>query len=93
MQEENLSGIFNNVISVGGSTFVHDRAPCMKANATQQLLRDQNMKFWKNDLWPGYSPDLNSANNVGEIVKDRVERLMHLEEGRGRYSKDILRKI
>ena len=64
----------------------------MKANATQQLLRDQNMKFWVNDVWSGNSPDLNPAKNVGEIVKDRVERLMHLEEGRGRYSKDILRK-
>jgi len=24
----------NNVVSVGETTFVHDRAPCMKANAT-----------------------------------------------------------
>jgi hypothetical protein len=82
----------DNVISVGETIFVHDRAPCMKANATQQLLRDQKMKFWGNDMWPGNSPDLNPTENVGEIVKDRVERLMHLEEGRGRYSKDTLRK-
>jgi len=43
-------------------------------------------------MWPGNSPDLNPTKNVGEIVNDRVEHLMHLEEGRGRYSKDTLRK-
>ena len=80
------------MISEGETTFVHDRAPCMKANATQQLLRDQGMKFWGNDLWPGNSADLNPTENLGEIVKDRVERLMHLEKGTGRYSKDTLRK-
>ncbi len=62
------------------------------ANATQQLLRDQGMKFWDNDKWPCNSPDLNPTENLGEIVKDRVERLMHLEKGPGRYSKDTLRK-
>ena len=43
----------DNVISVCETTFVHDRAPCMKANATQKLLRDQGMKFWGNDTWLG----------------------------------------
>ena len=40
----------------------------------------------------GNSPDLNPTENLGEIVKDRVERLMHLEKGPGRYSKETLRQ-
>ena len=64
----------------------------MKAFATQQLLRDQGMKFWGNDTRPGNSPDLNPTENLGEIVKDRVERLMYLEKGPGRYSKETLRQ-
>lgn len=81
-----------NVIEVGETTFVHDRAPCMKANLTQELLRSNNQKFWGNDMWAGNSPDLNPTENLGAIVKERVERLMHLENGQGRYSRETLEK-
>ena len=36
---------------------------------------------------------MNPTENLGEIVKDRVEKLMHLESGIGRYSHDTLLKI
>ena len=35
---------------------------------------------------------MNPTENLGEIVKDRVEKLMHLESGIGRYSHDTLLK-
>lgn len=57
------------VISVGETTFVHDHASCMRANVTQQLLRDQGMKFWGNDIWSGNSLDLNSTENSGEVIE------------------------
>lgn len=81
-----------NVIKVGETTFVHDRAPCMRANATQLLLEENRIKFWGNNMWPGNSPDINPTENLGEIVKHRVERLMHLEKGQGRYSRETLQK-
>jgi hypothetical protein len=34
---------------------------------------------------------LNRSENLGEIVKDRVERLMHQESGPGRYSEETLK--
>ena len=36
--------------------------------------------------------EIEKIKTLGEIVKDRVERLMHLEQGRGRYSKETLRR-
>ena len=45
----------------------------MKAIATQQLLRVNSIDFFDNSLWPGSSPDLNVTENIGAIMKDRVE--------------------
>jgi hypothetical protein len=81
----------DNVPVVGETTFVHDKAPCMRANATQELLRNAGIDFWGNDMWPGNSPDLNPTENIGEIIKDRVEARMHQEVGEGRYSEATLR--
>ncbi len=75
-----------NVPVVGEMTFVHDKAPCMRANATQALLHAAGIDFWGNDMWPRNSPDLNPTENIGEIIKDRVEARMHQEVGQGRYS-------
>jgi len=80
-----------NVICVGESTFVHDKAPCMRANATQALLRNNGIQFWGNDMWPGNSPDLNPAEQVGEEIKRRVDVKMHAIHGPGRYSEKVLR--
>lgn len=63
-----------NVIDPDEVIFVHDKAPCMKANQTQHLLKNNDVKFWGNDIWPGNSPDLNVAEHIGSIIKDEVEK-------------------
>ena len=63
-----------NVISVEDTTFLHDKAPCMKALATQALLKNNRVDFFGNSEWPGSSPDLNACENLGSILKERVEK-------------------
>lgn len=70
----------NNVLSVGETTFLHDRAPCMSAHATQNMLKANKIDFFGNDEWPGSSPDLNACENLGAILKGRVEHRL-LETG------------
>ena len=60
----------------------------MKVNATQHLLEDEDVNFWENSIWPGNSPDMNPAENVGAIIKDKVEELMANEDRRDRYNYD-----
>ncbi|CAF5173205.1 unnamed protein product, partial [Rotaria magnacalcarata] len=54
-----------NVIDLDEVIFVHDKAPCMRANKTQHLLQENDVKFWGNDIWPGNSPGLNVAECIG----------------------------
>ncbi|CAF1499472.1 unnamed protein product, partial [Rotaria sp. Silwood1] len=61
----------SNVLDTNEVIFLHDKAPCMKANATQHLLEDENVNFWGNSIWPGNSPDMNPAENIGAIIKDK----------------------
>ena len=63
-----------NVIDPDEVVFVHDNAPCMRANQIQHLLQDNGVKFWDNDIWPGNSPDLNVAEHIGSIIKDEVKK-------------------
>ena len=65
-----------NVLDTDEVIFLHDKAPCMKANATQHLLEDEDMNFLGNSIWPGNSPDMNPVENIGAIIKDKVEELM-----------------
>jgi hypothetical protein len=80
-----------NVIDPDEVTFVYDKAPCMRANKTQHLLQENNVKFWGNDIWAGNSPDLNVAKRIGSIIKDEVEKKMLSETEHNRYREDILK--
>ena len=50
-----------NVMCPDETTFLHDRAPCMSALATQHLLRVNDIDFFGNSEWPGSLPDLNAC--------------------------------
>ena len=81
----------SNVLDTNEVIFLHDKAPCMQANVTQHLLEDENAKFWGNSIWPGNSPDMNPTENIGAIIKDKVEELMANEDRRNRYNYDVLK--
>ena len=58
--------------------FLHDRAPCMSALATQKLRTDKGINFFGNSVWSRNSPDLNPTEILGAIVKQRVgENFLH----------------
>lgn len=69
-----------NVVDPESVVFLHDKAPCMKALATQELLTDNDVDFFGNSQWPGNSPDLNPTENLGAIIKERVEQKMILRK-------------
>ncbi|CAF1470273.1 unnamed protein product [Adineta ricciae] len=73
-----------NVIDLDNVIFVPDKARCMRANMTQHLIRDNNIEFWGNDIWPGNSPDLNTVEHIGSIIKDEVEQKMLSKTGHNR---------
>ena len=81
-----------NVLDSAEVVYLHDSAPCHKANATQQLLKASGIDFFDRTEWPGSSPDLNVAENVGSILMDKVESLMINEHGSDRYSQAVLLK-
>lgn len=83
----------DNVIDVDQVTLLHDKAPCFKALAVQQLLRDNNVDFFGNAQWPGNSPDINACEHVGAIIKDRVESAMHNQRGPNRYRIQTLHNV
>ena len=64
----------------------------MKAIATQQLLRQNDIDFFDNSQWPGYSPDLNVAENLGAIMKNRTEEALEAYPEGERSNPAILRQ-
>ena len=44
----------------------------------KQLLCSNNVDFFDNSQWLGYSPYLNAAENLRAILKDRVLRRLNL---------------
>ena len=40
----------SNVLDADEVIFLHNKAPCMKANATQHLLEDEDVNFWGNSI-------------------------------------------
>ena len=67
---------------------MHDKAPCMRAKASQHLLKENGVDFWGNDIWPENSPDLNAAEHIGAIIKDEVEAKM-IKEHQGTLFRSI----
>jgi hypothetical protein len=62
----------------------------MRAKATQQLLPENGIDFWGNEVWPCNSPDLNAAEHIGSIIRDEIEVKMFAETGPQRFSLDTL---
>lgn len=69
-----------NVLDTEEVTFVHDKAPCFRANATQELIEESGINFWGKSVWPGNSPDLNPTENIGSIIKNEVDAFMAEEK-------------
>jgi hypothetical protein len=63
----------------------------MRANKTQHLIQDNNVKFWFNDIWPGNSPDLNVVQHIGILIKDEVGQKMLSETGDPHYLEETLK--
>ena len=79
-----------NVLDTEEACFLHDNAPCFKARATQNILLIAPFDFFASNQWPGNSPDLNSAEFIGSIIKDRVETRMLQECRPGPYARAAL---
>lgn len=83
-----------NVVATNSVVFLHDKAPCMKALATQELLKTNDIDFFNNTQWPGNSPDLNPTENLGSIIKERVETSMILRKSENLNDmKKIFKKV
>ncbi len=55
------------------------------------MLQDNDVKFLSNDIWPGNSPDLIVAEQIGRIIKEEVEKKMLSESGHSRYLEETLK--
>jgi len=73
--------------------FLHDLAGCFNSHATQDMMEDLKLNCFKGSgfgRWPGNSPDLNPAENIGAIMKDRVEDVLIVASEAEQSSRDFL---
>ena len=62
----------------GNFVFQQDGAPAHTSNKTQKWLQDQNIPFWRKNMWPPSSPDLNPLNySVWSVVEADACRKPH----------------
>ena len=54
---------------------LHDKAPGWNCNRVQHVLNESKIDHF-GKLWPGGSPDLNPAENVGTMLMEKVEERM-----------------
>ena len=50
------------------------KAPCFKALATQELLRESGIDFFSSAEYPSNSPDLNVTENIGAITNIELKK-------------------
>ena len=63
----------------------------MKTNAAQHLLEGKDVNFWGKLIWSSNNHDINPAENIDAINKNRIEELMASEDRQNRYNYDILK--
>ena len=85
--------IADNVLDIGNVALLHDNAPCFRALRTQQLLRDHQVALFDSTQWPSNSLNLNACENIGSIMKNKVELIMHNQRCPNRYSIESLRIV
>ena len=65
----------------GNFVFQQDGAPSHNANATQVKLTEEfdgPDHFWRKEIWPLRSPDLNPLDyNVSSVLQDKVQATSH----------------
>ncbi len=69
-----------------------DKAPFMQANMTQHLFQGNNNNFQGNDTWLVNLPDRNSAEHIGTVIKNEVNKKMLSEMEHDRYREKFLKK-
>ena len=79
-----------NVLDPADVCFLHDSAPCFRANEMQNLMESSGIDFFDRTQQLENSPDLNPAEHLGAILKDSVEAKMIKEVDADRYSKGKL---
>ena len=69
---------------------LHDKAPGWRANATQGMLSNSGLDFFKASEWPSNYPNQNPTENFVSILKDRVDTLIAQETREDQLDFEIL---
>ena len=62
-------------------------------NMTQELLRDGPIDFFEKTQYSGNSPDLKVCEDLGAILKQRVQQKISEYNSENTYSKEVLREM